>query len=398
MLNTYKTIIGVGLVMLLCGIGIFAYYTINEKKNGRRPELRPTQQQSEQKIADVKDQELKEQIGQMLMIGFRGTEISKDSYIVQEMEDLNIGGVILFDYDVPSKSFPRNIISPKQTKNLIADLKKFSWTPLFVAIDAEGGKVNRLKEKYGFIAMPSPQKLGAQNNPEETKKISAALARQLADLGFNVNFAPVVDVNINPDNPIIGGIGRTFSNEPNKVVEQALAFIEGHSEPGIITCLKHFPGHGSSRNDSHLGMVDITNTYQDKELIPFEKIIEQEKACMVMTAHIINKNIDSEYPATLSPLFIQNILREKLGFNGVIVSDDMQMGAITEHYGFDEAIIRAINAGCDLLIISNNGKIYDEQAPEQARDIIFNAVKQGKISREQITQSYLRIITLKSKL
>ncbi|MCK4355059.1 beta-N-acetylhexosaminidase [Candidatus Parcubacteria bacterium] len=398
MLNTYKTIIGVGLVMLLCGIGIFAYYTINEKKNGRRPELRPTQQQSEQKIADVKDQELKEQIGQMLMIGFRGTEISKDSYIVQEMEDLNIGGVILFDYDVPSKSFPRNIISPKQTKNLIADLKKFSGTPLFVAIDAEGGKVNRLKEKYGFIAMPSPQKLGAQNNPEETKKISAALARQLADLGFNVNFAPVVDVNINPDNPIIGGIGRTFSNEPNKVVEQALAFIEGHSEPGIITCLKHFPGHGSSRNDSHLGMVDITNTYQDKELIPFEKIIEQEKACMVMTAHIINKNIDSEYPATLSPLFIQNILREKLGFNGVIVSDDMQMGAITEHYGFDEAIIRAINAGCDLLIISNNGKIYDEQAPEQARDIIFNAVKQGKISREQITQSYLRIITLKSKL
>lgn len=384
--------------MLLCGIGIFAYYTINEKKNGRRPELRPTQQQSEQKIADVKDQELKEQIGQMLMIGFRGTEISKDSYIVQEMEDLNIGGVILFDYDVPSKSFPRNIISPKQTKNLIADLKKFSGTPLFVAIDAEGGKVNRLKEKYGFIAMPSPQKLGAQNNPEETKKISAALARQLADLGFNVNFAPVVDVNINPDNPIIGGIGRTFSNEPNKVVEQALAFIEGHSEPGIITCLKHFPGHGSSRNDSHLGMVDITNTYQDKELIPFEKIIEQEKACMVMTAHIINKNIDSEYPATLSPLFIQNILREKLGFNGVIVSDDMQMGAITEHYGFDEAIIRAINAGCDLLIISNNGKIYDEQAPEQARDIIFNAVKQGKISREQITQSYLRIITLKSKL
>jgi beta-N-acetylhexosaminidase len=398
MLNTYKTIIGVGLVMLLCGIGIFARYIINEEKNGRRPELRPTQQQSEQEIADVKDQELKEQIGQMLMIGFRGTEITENSYIVQAMENLNIGGVILFDYDVPSKSFPRNITNPKQTKNLIADLKKFSGTPLFVAIDAEGGKVNRLKEKYGFIAIPSHHKLGAQNNPEETKKISAALARQLADLGFNVNFAPVVDVNINPDNPIIGGIGRTFSNEPNKVVEQALAFIEGHSEPGIITCLKHFPGHGSSRDDSHLGMVDVTNTYQNKELIPFEKIIEQEKACMVMTAHIINKNIDSEYPATLSPLFIQSILREKLGFNGIVVSDDMQMGAITEHYGFDEAIIRAINAGCDLLIISNNGKIYDEQAPEQARDIIFNAVKQGKISREQITQSYLRIITLKSKL
>ena len=421
-----KTIIVVGMVMLLCGIGLFARditmdsATVNNEKNTQKPKLDALEQQNNKPIevkaietnpvdvkpveaeADAKqveaDMELKKQIGQMLLIGFRGTEITENSYIIQTINDLNIGGIILFDYDVPSKSFPRNITNPKQTKNLIANLKKFSNTPLFIAVDAEGGLVNRLKEKYGFIAVPSPQKLGEQNDLEHTKKIADELALQLSDLGFNVNFAPVVDVNINPENPVIGKIERSFSKNPDKVIEQANAFISAHREQGVLIALKHFPGHGSSQNDSHLGMVDITNSWQDKELIPFQKLIEQGNADMVMTAHIINKNIDSEYPATLSPLFLQNILREQLKFNGVIISDDMQMGAITEHYGFKDALIRAINAGCDLLIISNNGKIYDEQAPYQARDIIFNAVKNNKISRNTITQSYNRIQSLKSKI
>lgn len=417
-----KTIIVIGMVMLLCGIGLFARNTIidNEKSDGR-PEVRPLEQRSdkpvenkpvevdpievevkqvevEQEVEQAKaDEELKQQIGQMLLIGFRGTEINENSYIVKAMNHLNIGGVILFDYDVPSKSFPRNITGPKQTKNLITDLKNFSPSPLLIAVDAEGGLVNRLKEKYGFIAVPSPQELGEKDDSEHTKKISNALALQLADLGFNVNFAPVVDVNVNPNNPVIGNIERSFSSNPDKVVKHANAFISAHREQGIITALKHFPGHGSSQDDSHLGMVDITNTYQNKELIPFQKLTEQGKADMVMTAHIINKNIDAEYPATLSPLFLQNILREQLKFDGVIVSDDMQMGAITEHYGFDDALIRAINAGCDLLIISNNGKVYDEQAPYKARDIIFQAVKDNKISCEKITKSYNRIQALKSK-
>ena len=395
MLFIYKTIIWITSIIFLIGIGIFIYSAITDLLKEQNQILE--NQKQNQKEKEITDEELKEQIGQMLMIGFRGTEITENSYIVQAMKDLNIGGIILFDYDVPSKSFPRNITDPKQTKNLIANLKNFSSNPLFIAVDAEGGIVNRLKEKYGFIPVPSPRELGERDNPEETKKISAELARQLCDLGFNVNFAPVVDVNVNPKNPIIGSIGRAFSANSEKVVEQSCAFIDAHREQKIITCIKHFPGHGSSQDDSHLGMVDVTNTYQDKELIPFKKIIEQKKADMIMTAHIINKNIDPKYPATLSPLFIQNILRKKLGFNGVIVSDDMQMGAITEHYGFNNAIIRAINAGCDLLIISNNGKTYDEKAPYKARDIIFQAVKQGKISSERITESYLRILALKKQ-
>ena len=397
MVAVSKTIIWVGAIistMFLIGIMIFIYGKTADMDNAEQ------NQQKIQEAADEEskqDEELKKQIGQMLMIGFRGAEITENSYIVSAMQDLNVGGIILFNYDAPSKSFPRNIIDPEQTKNLIADLKKFAPNPLFIAVDAEGGIVNRLKEKYGFISVPSPQELGEKDNPEETKKISAELARQLSHLGFNMNFAPVVDVNVNPENPVIGGIERSFSDNPEKVIEQSCAFIDAHSEQKIITCIKHFPGHGSSQNDSHLGMVDVTKTYQSKELIPFEKIIEQKKTNMVMTAHIINKNIDPEYPATLSPLFIQDILRAKLGFDGVIVSDDMQMGAITEHYGFEDAIIRAINAGCDILIISNNGKIYDEEAVYNARDIIFQAVKQGKISKERIAESYSRILILKKQ-
>lgn len=342
----------------------------------------------------LSDKKLKEQIGQMLMVGFRGTEVSEDSPIVKAIRTLNLGGVILYDYDVPSKSFPRNIINPEQTKKLIEDLQCFSLTPLLIAVDAEGGRVNRLKEEYGFpLHVPSAQEMG-EKGPAETKKIALKIAGQLAELGFNVNFAPVVDVNINPDNPVIGGIERSFSSDPEKVIDHALAFIMAHHERQIITVLKHFPGHGSSQQDSHLGMVDITNTYRQEELIPYRKLISSGEIDMIMTAHIMNRNIDSEYPATLSPLFIQKILRQQLGFQGIVISDDMQMGAIEKHFGFADAIIRAINAGCDMLIISNNGTVYDETAPYRAVDIIFNAVKSGEIPIECLSD---RIEELKNK-
>ena len=342
------------------------------------------------------DEELLEKIGQMMIIGFQGTTVSENSYIVKVIKNLNIGGVILFDYDVPSKNSPRNISNPTQTKELIKNLQKLSPTSLFIAIDAEGGYVNRLKPKYGFIEIPSAQEMG-KKNIKETKKTAIKLTNQFIDLGINTNFAPVVDININPDNPVIGSIERSFSNNPKKVTEHALAFIEGHHQNNIITAIKHFPGHGSSENDSHKGLTDITKTYQEKELIPYKELIKQNIVDMVMTAHIINRDIDPNYPATLSPLFINNILRKQLGFDGVVVSDDMQMGAITEYYGFAESIILAINAGCDMLIISNNNKIYDETAPYRAQEIILEAVKSEKISIDRILESSERIYKLKTE-
>lgn len=343
------------------------------------------------------DDELKERIGQMLIVGFRGTEVSESSYITKAMKDLNLGGVILFDFDVPSKTFPRNILNLEQTKALIKNLKEFSLTPLMISVDAEGGLINRLKPEYDFIPIPSHQELGEKDDLVETKKISSELAKELSELGFNTNFAPVVDVNINPENPVIGGLGRSFSSDSQKVVNHSRVFIEGQHEYNIITAIKHFPGHGSSRKDSHEGMVDITETFQEEELIPYQELIKEKAVDMVMTAHIINRKIDPEYPATLSPFFIKDILRKQLNFQGLVVSDDMQMGAIIENYGFEEAIIRAVNAGCDLLIISNNGSVYDESAPYQTRDIIFNAVKKGKMPIKRIIESSERIYLLKSK-
>jgi len=219
----------------------------------------------------------------------------------------------------------------------------------------------------------------------------------LAKLGFNIDFAPVVDLNINPKNPIIGALGRSFSDNPQEVIGHGKAFINGLHKNNIVSTIKHFPGHGSSIGDSHLGLVDITKTYNEKETLPFKELIKMGLVDTVMTAHVINKKVDSDYPATLSFKFLQEILRKEIGFQGVIISDDMQMGAIVDNFGFEKAIIQAINAGCDLLIISNNVRSYDPEIPYKARDIILKAVKEGAIKKERIDESFQRIIDLKKK-
>lgn len=339
---------------------------------------------------------LKERIGQMMLIGFRGTEISEDSYIAKAINDLKIGGVILFDYDVPSKSFPRNILNPEQTKKLISDLQKFSSTPLFIAVDAEGGKINRLKPEYGFLSIMSPKELGEIGDYEITREEALKLSQELNNLGFNMNLAPVLDVNINSNNPVIGALNRSFSADPQIVALHAQAFIEAHNQNDVITVAKHFPGHGSSLGDSHLGMVDVTETYKDTEMIPYRTLQEKSLLTTVMTAHIFNKKIDENYPATLSSNFLLDILRKQIGFSGVIISDDMQMEAITQYYGMEEAVIKAINSGCDILLFSNNSSAgFDEELPYKIQNIIYQAIEKGKISKERIIEASNRIYNLK---
>jgi len=338
---------------------------------------------------------LRKKIGRMIITGFRGTSVEAGSYIVKAVNDLGLAGVILFDIDVPSKSFPRNITGPSQTKKLISDIKRLTRSDIFAAVDVEGGRVNRLKPKYGFLDLPSAQELGQQNDLVKTEQIGAEIAKELRDNGFNLNFAPVVDVDINKDNPVIGGLGRSFSSDPDVVADNAIAFIKGHRKYAVLTAIKHFPGHGSSAGDSHLGLADVTDTYKDAELIPYRDIIKAGYADIVMTAHVMNRNIDPDHPATLSQKFIKDILRKKLGFRGVVISDDMQMGAITKNYGFEEAVVLAVNAGCDMLVIGNNSQVYDESAPYRAVDAIFNAVKTGRISGDSINESYGRITGLR---
>lgn len=347
-------------------------------------------------IAKLSDDQLKKEIGQMLMVGFRGTEVLEYSDTYKIIKDIMVGGVVLSDYDAPSNSFPRNIVNYEQTKKLISDIQKYSVTPLFVAVDAEGGNINRLKQKYGFLPIVSAEKMGQDKTLQSVYKESIELSVELKGLGFNMNLAPVVDVNINTRNPAIGVLGRSFSSDSTEVTRQEKVFIENHFKNDIIAVLKHFPGQGSAKEDDHIETVNITDTYRPEELLPYQNLNDDGLLKAVMVAHIINTKIDKNYPASLSKIFLQDILRNQIGFKGVIISDDMQMAAISNNYKLDDAIILAINAGVDVVtVLNNNPNEYDNDLAQKVRDIIFNAVKEGKIKEQRIIESYNHVVNLK---
>ena len=339
---------------------------------------------------------LDEKIGQMLLIGFKGFSINDKSPIVKDIVKYKIGSVILFDYDIESKSYNRNIQSASQVKKLSKELQSFSGFPLFIAIDQEGGLVSRLKEKYGFPASVTAQYLGELNNIDSTQHYANITAKTLKSIGVNLNFAPVVDLNINPDNPAIGKVKRSYSSDPKIVSIHASEVIKQHHKYKITTAIKHFPGHGSAWNDSHFGIAEVTKTWQKTELNPYQNIIDSGISDFIMTAHIFNSKLDSIYPATLSKTILTGLLRKKMNFQGVIISDDMQMKAISSQYGLEQSIKQAINAGVDILLFGNN-LVYDEKIAEKAINIIKKLIKNGEISSVRIDESYKRIMKLKKK-
>ncbi|MDZ4164587.1 MAG: glycoside hydrolase family 3 protein [Smithellaceae bacterium] len=341
--------------------------------------------------------DLAAKIAQMLMVGFRGLEAGNDHFILRDIRERHLGGVILFDYDVPSGQARRNIESPAQLRALIASLRGTATYPLLIAIDQEGGIITRLKDRDGFPPTVSHQSLGRLNDPAETRRQSALLAETLAGLGINLNLAPVVDLCVNLQNPIIARYERCFSADPQAVTDQAREFIRAHRERGVLTALKHFPGHGSSAADSHLGLTDVTQTWSRAELEPYRQIIKAREADAIMTAHIFHAGLDQDWPATLSRKIIGGLLREELGYDGLVISDDLQMGAIVQHYGFETAIGKAIEAGVDILIFANNS-LYEEDITSRAIAVIKGLVQSGVISEGQIDESYRRITRLKSRL
>ncbi|MEQ9266941.1 MAG: glycoside hydrolase family 3 N-terminal domain-containing protein [Balneolaceae bacterium] len=334
------------------------------------------------------------ELGQLLVLGFRGTEVSSDSDIVQDMKNLNIGGVVLFDYDLESKSYGRNIESADQLLKLASSLVAYSSTPPIIAIDQEGGQVSRLKERYGFPKTVSAEYLGNLDSEDSTRHYARTIAQEFMVVGVNTNFAPVIDVNTNPDNPVIANYERSFSSDPEKVAEHAGYVLDEFGVEGILSVLKHFPGHGSSTTDSHLGVTDVTDTWHPDELIPYKKLFARGDINAVMTAHIFNANLDSEWPATLSPKTINGLLRDSLGFNGVVFSDDMQMEAIRSEYGLETAIEQSLNAGVDILIFGNN-LVYEEDIAEKAINIIQKLIAEGKVSEETIKLALERVGKLK---
>ncbi len=344
-------------------------------------------------VAPVQDR-LGMKIGQMIMVGFRGTALQETEGLREDITTRNLGGVVLFDYDVPTKSSGRNITSPDQVRKLTGELQQAASTPLFIAVDQEGGKVARLKEKYGFPETVSAWSLGKLRSPDSTYTAALNIAETLHKAGINVNFAPVADLNSNPENPVIGALDRSFSADPDVVSSLAEATIRALHTKKIIAALKHFPGHGSSTTDTHKDFTDVTGTWDTAELAPYRRLIAGGYSDLVMTAHVYNANLDPIYPATLSKHFITGLLRDSLGFRGAVISDDMQMKAVTDHYSLEEAVFQALDAGVDILLFANNSS-YEPDIMKKAVSIIRSLVDKGKISSARIDSSYRRITTLK---
>lgn len=337
---------------------------------------------------------LDKMIGQMLLIGFDGQTPSDANVqrVVRQLEAGQAGGVLFMS---------RNIASPQQVKTLtrlFAGAAKNHPTP-FVAVDQEGGYVQRLARSKGFNTHPSAERLGAGNDPQSAYSAYRRLALELREYGFNLNLGPVLDLNINPANPIIGRLKRSYGTDPDHVAAFAKAFVFAHNESGVLTAAKHFPGHGSSETDSHDALVDISKSWSEAELRPYRKLIEDDAIDMIMTGHLYHPSFSDRpgAPASLSAKAIRTVLRESLNFDGVVISDDLDMRGVRERRSFEDALISAVAAGNDMLLITNSDG-YKPDLPGRAAAAIRAGLDSGRISTERIREAYGRVLKLKDEL
>lgn len=326
-----------------------------------------------------------EKIGQLFMIGLEGKTLSQQEadFIVKN----DIGGVILFD---------RNIGTPQEVHKLCQSIQALRHKtkekyPLFISIDMEGGRVARLKAP--FTQWPAAAKIGLLDSTSVAFRFAQSMGSELKAVGINLDFAPCIDVFTNPKNTVIGD--RAFSSDPEQVAKMASAVVRGYIKSGVIACAKHFPGHGHTVIDSHLDLpVEDASMARlnEVELVPFKKVF-RARVDMVMTAHIKFPNIDKEWPVTLSETFIQKVLRGELRYRGLIISDDLDMKALAAHYDRDMIPVRALQAGCDILLYCN-----EHDRPPRALELVKAAVTDGKLKVSQIEESHKRVIALKKEL
>ncbi len=339
---------------------------------------------------------LHDMIGQMVMVGFRGDGIPPHGReLLGVLEDIRagrIGGVIFFDRDWRTKKRGRNIRTTGQVAALCKLLQDNAAIPLFIGVDQEGGKVRRLRPDHGFMDTPSAEAMGA-GTPAATRETAGSMGAALRALGINLNFAPVADVAVDPDSPAIGALGRAFSGDARKASSHAAAFMEGLTGAGVIGSYKHFPGHGSAVADTHKKLTDITATWREEELLPY-KNLPANGPFMVMTGHLVHRNLDPRYPASLSRRITTGILRETLGWQGVVITDDLEMDAIALHYSLEERIRLAIDAGVDIILFGNNLR-HDPVQGRRVHAAITELVRSGAVSPDRIARSWDRIRQLK---
>ena len=341
-------------------------------------------------------------VGELLLAGFRGTEVEGNEEVRALVCDVKVGGIILFERDAVTGA-PRNLIAPDQIRRLTAGLQRLArqctGRPLLIAADAEGGQVMRLSARLGYLPGLSARELGAMGDDALTELEGRRVGAMLREAGINWNLAPVVDVAVNPANPAVVTLGRTFSSDPDRVIAQAGAFVQGMRAEGVLTSLKHFPGHGSSRKDSHHGFTDVTETAQlDVELSPYRALIAAGLVDSIMTAHVYNRRIDPWDPATLSRYTIGRLLRAKLGYKGLVVSDDLLMGAIVQRYGLEDAAARALEAGVDVLLISGQGVRDGRSAAERVASALRRGLEQGLISKKRVREALDRVRAFRARV
>ncbi len=335
-------------------------------------------------------------IGQLFIAGFRGKTIKSAIDISKYIRNYSLGGIILYDEDLAiGGNGTRNIGSPNQVKNLINGLQDISDKPLIVAIDQEGGEVNRLRSIYGFDDTPSWKHIGMLQNLLITKQYANSIASTLHNLGINLNFAPVLDLDYG-EKTNIGKSGRSISQDPKFIIEHAKIFIEEHQSKKIITCGKHFPGLGSASGDTHDGFTNISKTWNVKDLLPFDNLIQNDFLDMIMISHAFDNKLDNMYPASLSKIIITEMLRNDLGYEGPVICDDPSMRAISDHYSLEKTFELMLHAGVDLFCLGNN-LIYDPEYIPKCIDAITNLVKSKKITKSRILESINRIERMRKK-
>jgi beta-N-acetylhexosaminidase len=331
----------------------------------------------------------------MFLIGFRGFEIGPGDPIAKALA-AGLGGVILFDRDQTTGG-TRNIASPRQLATLTAALRSAASGPLLIAIDQEGGKVARLNPRDGFPATRSEAQIGATGDPSQALAAGRSMGASMAAAGIDLDLAPVVDVNVNPKNPAIGALGRSFSADAKVVAAMAEAEIRGLHEKGVLAAIKHFPGMGSAVANSDFAPVDVTATWTKAELAPFTTLIGAGLPDFIMSANILNGQLDPKAPASLSSATVDGLLRGQLGWTGPVVTDDLSAVAITSQFTQKEAVAMAIDAGNDLLTFCNQATYVPDLA-RQLVDTVVGLVAAGRISEARIDQSVARLDALAANL
>jgi len=332
---------------------------------------------------------LRRRIAGLLVVGFRGLTVATGDPIVKAIEE-GLGGVILFDRHQATGGI-RNVESPEQVRSLTTDLqRRAGGRPFIVAIDQEGGVVTRLSPKWGFPAVVSEAEIGASDDDKAVAAWAKGIADTLASVGVNLNLAPVVDLNVNPQNPAIGALGRAFSADPDVVARYAGIEIQAHRDRGIRTAIKHFPGFGSATTNTDFGVADVTKTWTPNELLPYRSLLGQGLVDVVMAGHVVNGQLDADHPASLSNATVTGVLRRQLGWDGPVITDDLQAGAITAALGLQEAVTLALNGGNDLLLFANQ-QSFDPDIATRVLDLIEGLVRGGTVPESRVDEAVARV-------